>query len=1101
MKSFPCVIRIWALFLSLALALPNPAFALRVRNGGLEEQTPTTRAIANAIGYVSPILSTGGLEEIRGPQKLLKAGQAHTISDRIDRILAGGDPASNFLWPTEYNFLWRWRRSQNFHVLWVQTRDMFGSHFVALRKAIGQAEKRARLYRNGVRTLETLPRLARVILRYGVAQSRRDAAATPHPAVGEKELKLFAEKYWDSVSGSVPEENRERVRKSLERWRNYFKIRTLVDSSHRADEMEKDFAESFNAIEAVLKHPQYRTLQDELLEKQRNLKSQDVLELEQRETLRRLQERWRRSSLEAVEKLIQTAPLGEQQPIGPETPLHISDQVGEKQERIHEGDEDVTLGHLRARLSSEPAGIVVKRLKSNGLLFRILNKGIKLRKASPKALSEAIHWLARSVRTVDRFLENGTYAHLFPPTAGLEENIELFLLPPEFTLEQGVVVLGAGDNNSNAVEGTAFLNFAGHTSGLFPPAFIRYQRGLQALEANRYHEAAGHFSRAVGFFRRLHRIISGGDDIMRIEKVDVKVRRWALKKLKVVIDRAAAAKAFSIEKQRNSPTGLEERLLAEEIIHGKELARPLEQYDWKMAGLAAAASFWKQIRDYLPNFKARPEVPAEEWIKDEILPAILDYAVESSRDFWGGHTSSASVRLRAFLRDGSLWIQIQDNAQDHPPPPRKIFSLANEASHLGWKLEGKNLENRTGVVWSLQIPLHDRFAARMKEESWVLRLGSWGPISFEIQKLPERDRLSLQEQVDRFLLGRSVRLGEELDESYLSHTQRYGIPRLIATLRRQLDGNPESAVERISFALDWAGALKERLYPKEIHLVDPDDLFLELFQKGVPLASAAAPSDEGFRENLKGLGKFLMDLHARSPRDLWPDFAIVVKPILSYYDGFPSVQRPQTPQQFSDDLALFELLVSVKWNLEKIAPDEFVEVARQLGNFDRQQASEGTVRLQPSLDREIEVPLGSAAGLEEGARVPAVVDVYAHPSVGAGVLSIIPKGWQLGAVKGLSEDAAAANAGLEEAAQKAAQGRLVVVAVDAAFKVGLKLPSTAVVIVLDPATLNRVNRDAVVSYLEHPQRLWGFLMDLTSGSVGFEELPAPASSQSLRVAA
>ncbi len=55
--------RILALFLSIALGLPNPAFALRVENGGLEEQTPTTRSIAKALGYPVPVLSTTGLEE------------------------------------------------------------------------------------------------------------------------------------------------------------------------------------------------------------------------------------------------------------------------------------------------------------------------------------------------------------------------------------------------------------------------------------------------------------------------------------------------------------------------------------------------------------------------------------------------------------------------------------------------------------------------------------------------------------------------------------------------------------------------------------------------------------------------------------------------------------------------------------------------------------------------------------------------------------------------------------------------------------------------------------------------------------------------------
>ena len=367
-----------------------------------------------------PVSPAGMEEKLRGPQKLLKAGEARIVADRVDRILAGTDPASDFLWPTEYKLLWHFRWGHDFHVRLKHRRNVTRNYFVKLEKAIGQAEKRAELYRNGVGTLETLPRLARVILRYGVEQSR-PTAATPHPAVGEKELELFAEKYWDSEHESTPEENRESVRKSLGEWKQYFKVVTLENSSHLANAMERDFAESFNAIEAVLKHPQYRTLRNELLKRQQDPENQHVLESEQQETLRQLQERWRRLSLEAVENLIRTAPLGQQQPIGSKTRLHVSDQAGEKQKRIHEWNEDVTLGHLRTRLSSVRVGIVVERLQSGKFLFRILNKWIRLPRVSPKTLSEAISWLTRSTRTVERFLENDTDAQLFRSAAGLEE--------------------------------------------------------------------------------------------------------------------------------------------------------------------------------------------------------------------------------------------------------------------------------------------------------------------------------------------------------------------------------------------------------------------------------------------------------------------------------------------------------------------------------------------------------------------------------------------------------------------------------------------------------------------------------------------------------
>ena len=299
-------------------------------------------------------------------------------------------------------------------------------------------------------------------------------------------------------------------------------------------------------------------------------------------------------------------------------------------------------------------------------------------------------------------------------------------------------------------------------------------------------------------------------------------------------------------------------------------------------------------------------------------------------------------------------------------PVRKgadIYQRQHRQQFIG--LLGRYLAELTEMVKDfepIRIYNPDRLAG------WVPRLGSWGPISDEILKLPERKQLSVQKQVDWFLLRRFVRPGEQLEESPLSHTQRNGIPGLIAALRRQLDGNPESAVERISFALDWAGALKRRLYPKGVRSVDADDLFLEVLRTGIPLASAAARSDEEFRENMESLRRFLVDLHGRSSQDLQHHFATVVEPILFYYGGFLPAQRPRTPQRFSDDLALFGVVASAGGDLNKIVPDEFVEAARQLGDFYRDESSLRTVRLPPSPNGRIKV-LHPPAGLEEERQV------------------------------------------------------------------------------------------------------------------------------------
>ncbi len=140
-------------------------------------------------------------------------------------------------------------------------------------------------------------------------------------------------------------------------------------------------------------------------------------------------------------------------------------------------------------------------------------------------------------------------------------------------------------------------------------------------------------------------------------------------------------------------------------------------------------------------------------------------------------------------------------------------------------------------------------------------------------------------------------------------------------------------------------------------------------------------------------------------------------------------------------------------------------------------------------------------GLKEAPVPKQIVEVYAQPSVGAGALSLIPNDWRLGQVTALSEDAKTANAGLEEAARKAAQGRLVLVAVNVSAMKSLKLPPKAIVVVLNPATMGGVDWRAAAAYLGQPQRLFGLLMDLTTGSVLFMEIPSPASSEPLREAA
>ena len=205
------------------------------------------------------------------------------------------------------------------------------------------------------------------------------------------------------------------------------------------------------------------------------------------------------------------------------------------------------------------------------------------------------------------------------------------------------------------------------------------------------------------------------------------------------------------------PAGLEETPLAEVVIQGSALQRPREPYDWRMAESAAISDFFKQrLGDYLPHFPARPGIPAGQMVRETIVPKILNYAVESARSFWGPHVSSAQVSLRAFLKEGSLWIQVQDNARElpqeaflrplreaervnkgfllRPLSSEEIFALAYELKHLGWTLEGANREDQVGVVWTLQIPLQERFISGL-EEGRTRRAAAQDQVEAMVQEL------------------------------------------------------------------------------------------------------------------------------------------------------------------------------------------------------------------------------------------------------------------------------------------------------------------------------------------------------------------------------
>ncbi len=111
------------------------------------------------------------------------------------------------------------------------------------------------------------------------------------------------------------------------------------------------------------------------------------------------------------------------------------------------------------------------------------------------------------------------------------------------------------------------------------------------------------------------------------------------------------------------------------------------------------------------------------------------------------------------------------------------------------------------------------------------------------------------------------------------------------------------------------------------------------------------------------------------------------------------------------------------------------------------------------------------------------VDLYTHNSVSAGVLQVLPASWQLGSIRTISEeDPRQAAAEMEMASGAVNAGKNVLVALDSRRREGLTLPH-ALILLLDPATQDKLDRNVLAAFLGQKQVLLHFILDLTSGSV------------------
>ncbi|GEM_PF-5314781 len=342
----------------------------------------------------------------------------HALANRVERILEGKDPESEFLRPAEEKSL---RNFYNGHASRIQSQRRYSPmsqwKYDSLKEIVLKAKERADQYQRGRRSLDTLPRLARILLHNKLIKLDF-YQQTKHPEATEEDLQAFADRYAvfkgpGRGKVEIPDKARQKIMKRF--WN------ARMGMAFHPPPSEQTFQEAFDTIEVLLRLSRYKPLRDRLASRDngRDAPKEDPLV-----EMQNLRERWKQLSLDAIDRLIQSAPKKEAQPIGPRTPLRVSDGVGKKESRLYIKRDEKTLGDLRARIQSSSSGVSVQRLKEPGhYLFRILNGGANFDTlASPQRAERINQWFNRHIQGLETFIEGNRFAYLFPAiTAGAEE--------------------------------------------------------------------------------------------------------------------------------------------------------------------------------------------------------------------------------------------------------------------------------------------------------------------------------------------------------------------------------------------------------------------------------------------------------------------------------------------------------------------------------------------------------------------------------------------------------------------------------------------------------------------------------------------------------
>lgn len=209
----------------------------------LPDQHPLRRAMARS--------SSTGLEEHLDPER------ARRLYGRVHKILSGEDRISDFLWADEASFLGV--SSGGFYrgsMEWEGRTGVSRETAKRIKTIIQRAERRARDYRSGERTLRTLPRLARIILHYyGMVGSKN---FRKFPAVKERHLVSFFQQFWDAKLKGISPENRRILREKIQQSKGYGMAAVVLRITPVPS--GEVFEKAFDDLEAVIQNPQYESL-------------------------------------------------------------------------------------------------------------------------------------------------------------------------------------------------------------------------------------------------------------------------------------------------------------------------------------------------------------------------------------------------------------------------------------------------------------------------------------------------------------------------------------------------------------------------------------------------------------------------------------------------------------------------------------------------------------------------------------------------------------------------------------------------------------------------------------------------------------------------